>query len=310
MKRIFAFLLLLLVPNVVLADACTDPENYTIDKRCYVTEEQKQEKPYNAVVALLDNHDRIYCTGTIVNNGDILYLYTAKHCTDVNGNNMPDSDLLISLQDGTTDFAEISKVGNYDIDADKKFSGDFAIYKLHSDSYPYVLISDKPRIGVGPLTANYDARLVGYGKLKIMSDNEIEEYKQKYIKHLQDEKGVKSEGTEAKYGFYDGGIYHSMGNPYVVNFLEDMAKNNWWYYNDIFQNYELKVSKCKYSSNGKKINCQAWGGNSGGPIFDADGKIMGIVTRSSTMVGGKHHAGAKKDLFEPNATSIPLITLF
>ena len=51
MRRIILFLLFLAVPvNLLAEDACTNPDKYTIDKRCYVTDEQKKEKPYNAVV--------------------------------------------------------------------------------------------------------------------------------------------------------------------------------------------------------------------------------------------------------------------
>ena len=47
---------MIFMPSVSMAaDHCTNPKEYTIDKRCYVTDEQKKEKPYNAVVALV--HD-------------------------------------------------------------------------------------------------------------------------------------------------------------------------------------------------------------------------------------------------------------
>ena len=36
------------------ADHCTNPTEYTIDRRCYVTDKQKQQKPYNAVVEVLN----------------------------------------------------------------------------------------------------------------------------------------------------------------------------------------------------------------------------------------------------------------
>ena len=66
MKKYITISLLLFVPFMSMAaDHCTNPKEYTVDKRCYVTDEQKKEKPYNAVVALIDNVDP-YFTGTIV----------------------------------------------------------------------------------------------------------------------------------------------------------------------------------------------------------------------------------------------------
>ena len=54
------------MPQFVLsADSCTNPSEYTIDRRCYVTDKQKQQKPYNATVGLIDVDGYIYCTGTL-----------------------------------------------------------------------------------------------------------------------------------------------------------------------------------------------------------------------------------------------------
>ena len=37
-------------------------------------------------------------------------------------------------------------------------------------------------------------------------------------------------------------------------------------------------------------NCQGWGGNSGGGIFDENGNIMAIVTLGNYQIGGAEHA--------------------
>ena len=86
MKRIFMFLLLMIFSTTCFAldDACTKPSAYTMDKRCYVKSSDKTKKPYNAVVSLAGIDGKFFCTGTIVKYNNKLYLYTAKHCTDVN----------------------------------------------------------------------------------------------------------------------------------------------------------------------------------------------------------------------------------
>lgn len=72
---------LLVLPSIAMAtDGCVHPEQYTIDRRCYVTDVQKERLPYNTVVALVEDGIK-YCTGTIIKdeNGD-LYVYTARLC--------------------------------------------------------------------------------------------------------------------------------------------------------------------------------------------------------------------------------------
>ena len=49
------------------ADHCTDPTNYKVDKRCYVTDEQKKVAPYNAVVALVNDDGWVYCIPAFAN---------------------------------------------------------------------------------------------------------------------------------------------------------------------------------------------------------------------------------------------------
>lgn len=277
------------------ADHCTNPSEYTIDKRCYVTDEQKKEKPYNAVVALVDGN-YVYCTGTIVKHGDKPWLYTAKHCT-ADENDSVRSKLEIKLQDGSELKVTENNTGNYNIKYDVFTKGDWAIYQLGISNVPSVEITDKKSIGFGPFTYDYDARVVGYGVLKIMSDTEISEFRDRYIKYLKDKKNVEAQGKEKRYGFKSGGI--DTTNYYVINFIlsEDSLGSD----------QALKVSNCKYSSNGKYTNCQSWGGNSGGPIFDDKNAIMGIHTRGNGIIGGSHHASSEDDWFAPYTNNIPLL---
>lgn len=284
MKKIIMTSLFAFMPFASMAaDHCTNPAEYTVDRRCYVTDVQKRTSPYNAVVAVVISGVP-YCTGTIVkvSNGKP-YLYTAKHCIDDNN-----SELEIKLQDGRELSVTKNNVGNYNIELDENFYGDWAIYSIANSDVPMVERSGKWEIGIAPFEPYYDATNVGYGSLKIMSDSEIIYFKSKYITYLKDEKNFDSNGNENTYGFFDGGV--NTKNSYVINFL---TKNNDYWRNLAEDNSKLKLSHCTYSGTGRLIGCQGWGGNSGGPIFDNDGKIMGIHTRSILNIGGSQHAGTE-----------------
>lgn len=303
MKKILCLFSVLIMPIVCFGanDACTKPSEYTVDKRCYVTDAQKKQKPYNAVVGLVDSAF-IYCTGTIVKGKDGKpYLYTAKHCV-VDQDYKVKSKLEIILQDGRELVVTKNNVGNHSEKDASTYDGDWAVYSINEADVPSVKETDKERFGFGPFTSSYNTRVVGYGGLKVMSDKEIDDFKQKYIKYLQDVKNIKSKGTEDIYGFYNGGV--NTTNSYVINFLSSGSIN--WYALKR-DNINLKVSNCEYSSNGKLTNCQLWSGNSGGPIFDDKGNIMGIMTRALLIIGGKNHAGSKYYWFDPATDSILLL---
>ena len=297
MKKYITTSLLLFIPFMAMAaDHCTNPKEYTIDKRCYVTDAQKKTKPYNAVVALVDWPTDPYCTGTIVKgkNGKP-YLYTAKHCVvednpynKENTNNV-EQKLTIKLQTGEELSVYKNNVGNFDATKNENLDGDWAVYSIKKSNVPMVEKTNKA-YSINPFVGSYNAKQVGYGMLKIMSDKEISQFKQKYIKYLKDQKRITSDGTEAKYGWYNGGIYTGSGFGY--NFLQYLNENENSYYLNIFRDSSmLKVSVCEYTSMGRAIGCQGWGGNSGGPIFDDNNKIMGIHTRGNYRIGGEVHAG-------------------
>lgn len=290
-KYLISFLLFVFTPGVLFArDACTDPDAFTVDRRCYVTDEQKTEKPYNAVV-------KVYgCTGTIVKIENDYYIYTAKHCV---GSKTVDSyeSIPAVLQNGATVYADKYGVGNYNKATGENRGGDWAIYKIwdnfNDGTLPYVYISDKWDWGI--LSINRDARSVGYGALKIMSDAEIEEFKARYITYLATRKDIPYEQqTETTtYGFEaDGGI--KAHNSYVNNFIYSFLQyTDWDYLEDAFGDTDaLKVSYCKYATDGSEISCQSWGGNSGGGMFDNKGDIMGIHVWGTYMIGGESHAAS------------------
>lgn len=321
-----------------LDDACTKPKEFTIDKRCYVTDEQKKTYPYNTVVALIEQDGFLYCTGTIIsefNGSRIKRVYTAKHCTDVNEDNLVDETITIKTQDGAT-----YKATNKDIllteayGTGTLYSGDWAKYDLFDapDDLPFTTFTTHHSGALGKLEAtaenssvseklflplflgkaflgdnNYNAQMVGYGALKIMSDKEIQDFKDKYTKFLETsledavKKVHKDDGlsedemqeiidlykTDDYYtGFEDDGV--RTRNLIVKEFIKALSWND---YEALFDVNNLKTSLCQLNVDGYKQGCQGWGGNSGGPIFDKDGRLMGIHTRGNGIIGGEHHAG-------------------
>ena len=191
MKRIFAILSLLFVPTFVWAgDACTNPSEYTIDKRCYVTDEQKQQKPYNAVVGIINKYDEIDCTGTIVRVNDKLFLYTAKHCalylfTKVSKN------LKFKTIDNQEIMADLLTSGDFVEDWFGEYEnpdGDWAVYSFKEQNIPFVNISDK----------NTDDKSfsVGYGTLNILNDKQIKNIKKQYFEYMR--KGENQYGEKVR----------------------------------------------------------------------------------------------------------------
>lgn len=280
--------------NLLAADHCTNPKEYTVDKRCYVTDEQKKTKPYEAVVGLVGAYG-IDCVGTIVKHGDEWFLYTAKHC--VRDKNKDNFDVI--LMNGTKSSAKVLFTGSYK--QHMSFTGeysensddDWAVARFYDVYMPFVELSEKK--------TDDNAMSVGYGNLKIMSDAEISEFKNKYIKFLK--KGgspyvIKKDGkyvpegkvkvtpkNAERYGFVDkDGVTQVSG--YIQHFLTR-------YYEDLTSDENLKVSFCKYDSTQGATGCQGWQGDSGGGLFDSQGNLMAIRAYGQPVIGGMGHAGAK-----------------
>ena len=351
MNKILPFLIVLM-PTVCLGldDACTKPSEFTIDKRCYVTEEQKKTYPYNTVVALINQSGNVYCTGTIIsefNGSSIKRVYTAKHCTDNNKDKLVDETITIKTQDGATYEATnkysnpTETYGNYNIAEDTLYSGDWAKYALFDvpDDLPFTTFTTHHSGALGKFEAtaenssvseklflpllflgkaffgdnNYNAQVVGYGALKIMSDKEIQDFKDKYTKFLETsledavkkvykDKGLSADEMQEKIdwyktddyntGFVDDGVNGSntIVREFIYGPLENALSSDEM--NDIFfDGKQLKTSFCKLDADGYQQGCQSWSGNSGGPIFDKDGRLMGILTRGNRMIGGERHVG-------------------
>lgn len=295
---------------MALDDACTRPGEYTVDKRCYVTDWQKTQKPFNATVALVDEDDFIYCTGTIVkgyygyNNNrateqekETIYVYTAKHCTDRDNDGKSDTYLEIQLQNGARYKIQFARSGRYNTIDDYNLKGDYALYTIINAPHniPYAGISREWILGkVLPI----NAQVVGYGALKIMSDAEIKKFKNKYIAFM------KSQSQTADETLYNGGV--KTRERYGKKFVEKLMDTEPAYWSDLFDDSELKISKCQYFSDGHKHGCQTWGGNSGCGIFNNSGDLLGIHTRGFGAIGGQNHAGGDTFTTSDTFSSIPI----
>ncbi len=281
MKLLFTFLLLVIPTISVARDRCTNPGAYTVDRRCYVNDIQKHQKPFNASVALGDNAGvpyarkefDFYCSGTIVKRDEKLYIYTAKHCVVDSNTDVVADTISFRLQDGTSMRAYRDQVGDFIMSTGKNRSGDWAIYEIRdaSDNVPYVDLSNNPT----PKVIS-----VGYGALKIMSDNEIWDFKQKYLEYLYTNPDKRA-GKDWK--FIDGGVY--IEDPDVEKFIVKIGRD---FARDFFVDLKLKVSECYYV-NSKPIGCQGWGGDSGGGMFDANGNLVSIHSTGAPIVGGAYH---------------------
>ena len=284
MKQGLLFLWLALSPVAVFAgvqphDSCMEngkyKSEYTLDRRCYVTDEQKQQAPYNAVVKLNEGGT---CTGTIVKKGDEYFMYTAKHCffyTDVDSDSNYVDIASIELQDGRT------------LSANRLMGGDrFAQF---DDGTYYKIMVDKDAVGIPYVQTDSfkdgKVQIVGYGMLSIMSDKEIRRVKNGYVDYLKkyDEfVGKNDDGTIAiseQNGFTkDGGMRGLDFKSFFYNWM-----------NEYLGDGNLKISDCELSNKILK-GCQVWGGNSGGPLFNNQGKLMGIVSSGNYQIGGSKHA--------------------
>lgn len=294
-KKFYGFLYSFCVPLFAYgADYCTNPDEYTIDRRCYVTDEQKKEVPYSATVGFVDDEGVFYCSGTIVKNRGFYYVYTAKHCVD-NKDGSVKKQINFITQSNKELLAELSRFGDWTEKDSNNSGGDWAIYEIYPDALYGSDVADKLDGAYVKIKGNvgkdyYKARLIGYGGLPILSDKEISDFKDRYIKLLQETEQINIAETDSKtlknYGVHENII--DVNPDYnnwirVFNELTDC---------DTFLNTidpRLKVSYCAYSDTrwklGNMYGCQSWLGNSGGGIFDESGNLIGILTVGVQTIG-------------------------
>lgn len=310
-----------------LRDGCVEngkyKKDYTIDRRCYVTDEQKKQSPYNATVGLIGDKNEIYCTGTIFrDNQDIslqklfqyntplpaqgLYVYTAAHCAK-NGA----QQLKIRLQNGQEIITEKVNVGGRkDIPAwsdNWVLTKDLAVYQMPENAQTDIPYAD---IEYSDWESKKPLKLIGYGAAAILNNKEIHDVKQKYvgflktefknkIKELQDKdianrteqiwryNGILNELEEqGENSIYVKGLFSDDNNgDIVVNYytFDSFVK---FIKSALPTNELLKVSECDFSD---ERFCQAWMGNSGGGLFSSDNKLIALASNMEWRFGGANH---------------------
>lgn len=228
---------------------------FTIDRRCYVTEEQKTKSPYNAVVGI---YGELYaetpiCTGVIVKsdyNGR-LYVYTAAHC--VKNNDVDDTANIIfaKTQDGQTMTLEPLYISS---------AGDWAVYKIpeKQQNIPYVYVAE--------YSPEEPVDIIGYGSLSILNDAQIVDMRMVYKKYIGkiEDLFVKNPPEEVLNKF--------ARETYVINNRDAKLKGSFSCYAKLTVNH----------ASSDKTSCQIWQGNSGGPVFNADGKLVALVVKNFT----------------------------
>lgn len=292
MKKYITASLFLFIPFMSMAaDRCTNLTGYKIDKRCYVNNAQKQTQPYNATVALVNVATNfVYCTGTIRNFNGVPYIYTANHC--VQDLNTLKNTIQVRTQDGYMLTVSLNTHGTYKQGTyTRDRHDDFAIYSISPADYPKIPAMTEFSHNPKNNQNTYQARVIGYGALKIMADAEINQFKQKYKTYLKNQKGITSNGSETQYSWQSGGV--NLQSGYGKEFLVYLAENEPSYYKDVFKNSSmLKISYCTFSGAGVAQGCQIWGGNSGGGVFDETGNLMGIIAGYKRTIGGTMHSSA------------------
>ena len=245
-------------------------DTYTIDQRQYVS---RDAAPYSSIVRL--GGDDPYCTGILTANGIVI---TAKHCVldknnmimshrDIRADHATYGALLLGMEP-VTGATELFPGGNFDFSAG--LVGDWAFLSPRMD-----VISD---INVARFSGNapVDVLVAGYGALKILSDQEIQNLRRAYMEYLRDNSFL---GAINPMYYFGGEDIHSnsatgLGFIWAVTQgkIPDVSP-------DVFRdNNALKVSHCQAQSvldenAANLLGCQGWGGNSGGPVFlNLDGK--------------------------------------
>jgi len=230
-------------------------DEFTIDRRCYVTDEQKRQSPYNAVVgisdgcAMVSDYSDFYkittCSGVIIKNSKDgqLYIYTAGHCAA----KCDFLDQYAATQDGQM-FTIKNIINEYD---SKNYSKDYAVYAV-----PQEYQGKLPYVETASFTGK-DVDVLGYTSLSIINDSAIRQAKQEWAKVLKSATGKQKQIVEQI-------------NSYVHLFPKD--KN----LKASFNCEMLKNTNQKHLD--KRHFCQGFHGDSGGPVFDSSGRLTAVVS--------------------------------
>lgn len=270
-----------MMSGAVANDHCTNPTEYTVDRRCYVPDALQAQSPYSAVVRLIDSNDGyVYCSGTIVNFRDAQYILTARHCgfDDDNGGETDEinREIVVITPDGNRVTAHYHSDGGQFLN-NEYINHDWLFYRIDDVLSPMARPSGVAWRDVSD-TENMDLHVIGYGGMKILSDAEIRGFKSKYIQYLR---GRGKKFTEENGELFGGvKISTSQGDDFLISMGRDFVQETF------FDDNAMKTSLCRIPQS----YCQAWGGASGSGYFDSNGNIVGVVSLGVFVVGGKFHA--------------------
>lgn len=263
-----------------LHDRCIESgkyaNEYTIDRRCYVTDEQKQQHPFDTVVKIQTKRGQ--CTGVIVKNpkdNKELYIITASHCVP---NALEDN--MVYLPNGAVRFKQPDKryvtlQNGRQLDTHIIYSGtvsyskngvvsdqniqnehDFAILKIDDKD-----ITNIPFANISTINREDNVNVIGYGAAVILSNKQIGALKKTFISFL------KKNSDALSIPKYAEQLYSIMPS------MPDILKAS----------FGCKIPTKDPSFNYKN-GCQIWSGNSGGPVFDTQGNAVAITSWGQDLI--------------------------
>ena len=290
------YCMLLVTVATVCMYGSASAATYTIDKRQYVS---RSSEPYSAVIGLQQN-GRNFCTGTLTADGIVV---TAKHCIyDESGKRNLRRIRLNSANHGNMTIAKTSASdkniypdGEYDSTGGAK--SDWALLvpsrSVRSNIRVKSFTSSEIRaIFFGVPGMGTFAQAVGYGALKILSDQEINTLRREYAKFIKSNK--KAEDFNAR---------KSKGRQFVNQVGEGLVPGV--SANTFRDTNRLKMSKCvvdTITAGDMMHGCQTWVGDSGDPVFVNYGNkwyLYGVHVAGRSIISNRRwkYADATKFVF-------------
>ena len=267
--------LLLVISTTCFAhdDSCTNSAEYTIDRRCYISDTTWQNKPYKHILKMFDNDANIvFCTANMV-AGKIV---TARHCVE----NKDVSNITFIANTGTRISVQYRYIGTDSTNEYVPVSQDWVILTPKAEFQNFV--KENSIYNVADIS-NFNGGsfiIMGYGGLKILKDKEIKNLKKAYIEYLQTTdvanssiKDVETVSVNQKIGSFRDAI-----TPYLHKYGFISAE-------DVFMDTnKMKLSICADVEELSELNmlgakCQVWAGNSGSGLYG----IRNIRTKTDAV---------------------------
>lgn len=266
-------LLFMFIPIICFGfeDSCTNPKDYTIDRRCYVSDETWAKLPHKYVLKMYDKEiDLVFCAANMV-SGKIV---TAQHC--FNDRDLKNVEFIAF--DGTIITAEKLNIYTDEWGFSPDFWDDWAVLTPKPEFKSFVTDNSIYNIKDISNDSQQTYITIGCGGLKILSDEEIEKFKNTYTEFLKN--NTKYKESSAFGDFTDEATVDITTAIMKHDFLEDiepyLQKTGMGTSQDIFvDSNNLKLSVCDTALEYEGIEdknwgfsrCQSWHGNSGGGMY-------------------------------------------